>query len=127
MKYEIYCDDCLSKMKDMEDNSINLVLIDPPYNIGKDKWDKWKSVDDYVEFMGKVFKEIERVLKPNGSFYFFHNDFLQIVKLQTYIENNTNFVFKNFYQFFISFFCWHIPLTTTPSKTMVDTLTNFFN
>ena len=96
MKYEIYCDDCLSKMKDMEDNSINLVLIDPPYNIGKDKWDKWKSVDDYVEFMGKVFKEIERVLKPNGSFYFFHNDFLQIVKLQTYIENNTNFVFKNF-------------------------------
>lgn len=95
MKYEIYCDDCLSKMKDMEDNSIDLVLIDPPYNIGKDKWDKWKSVEDYVVFMGKVFKEIERVLKPNGSFYFFHNDFLQLVKLQTYIENNTSFIFKN--------------------------------
>ena len=95
MKYEIYCDDCLNKMKDIEDNSIDLVLIDPPYNIGKDKWDKWKSVDDYVEFMGKVFKEIERILKPNGSFYFFHNDFLQIVKLQTYIENNTNFIFRN--------------------------------
>ena len=91
MKYEIYCDDCLSKMKDMEDNSIDLVLIDPPYNIGKDKWDKWKSVDDYVEFMGKVFKEIERVLKPNGSFYFFHNDFLQIVELQNWINKNTGF------------------------------------
>ena len=96
MKYEIYCDDCLNKMKDMEDNSIDLVLIDPPYNIGKDKWDKWESVNDYVEFMGKVFKEIERVLKPNGSFYFFHNDFLQIVELQNWININSNFVFKSF-------------------------------
>lgn len=94
MKYEIYCDDCLNKMKDMEDNSIDLVLIDPPYNIGKDKWDKWKSVGDYVEFMGKVFKEIERVLKPNGSFYFFHNDFLQIVELQNWINKNTEFQFR---------------------------------
>ena len=94
MKYEIYCGDCLSKMKDIEDNSIDLVLIDPPYNIGKDKWDKWKSVGDYVEFMGKVFKEIERVLKPNGSFYFFHNDFLQIVELQNWINKNTGFQFK---------------------------------
>ena len=95
MKYEIYCDDCLDKMKEFNDNSIDLVLIDPPYNIGKDKWDKWKSVEDYIVFMGKVFKEIERVLKPNGSFYFFLNDFLQLVKLQTYIENNTNFIFRN--------------------------------
>ena len=94
MKYEIYCDDCLNKMKDIEDNSIDLVLIDPPYNIGKAKWDKWKSVDDYVEFMGKVFKEIERTLKPNGSFYFFHNDFLQMVELQSWINKNSEFVFK---------------------------------
>ena len=71
------------------------MLIDPPYNIGKDKkWDKWKTVNEYVEFIGKVFKECQRVLKDNGSFYFFHNDFLQIVELQNYINNNTDFVFK---------------------------------
>ena len=71
------------------------MLIDPPYNIGKDKkWDKWKTVNEYVEFMGKVFKECQRVLKDNGSFYFFHNDFLQIVELQNYINKNTNFIFK---------------------------------
>ena len=71
------------------------MLIDPPYNIGKDKkWDKWKTVYEYVEFMGKVFKECQRVLKDNGSFYFFHNDFLQIVELQNYINKNTNFIFK---------------------------------
>ena len=93
--YKIYNGDCLSVFKDIEDKSVNLVLIDPPYNIGKDKkWDKWKTVSEYVEFMGKVFKECQRVLKDNGSFYFFHNDFLQIVELQNYINNNTDFVFK---------------------------------
>ena len=92
---ELYCGDCLDVMKAIPDNSINLVLIDPPYNIGKDKWDKWKTVDDYVKFMGKVFKEIERILKPNGSFYFFHNDFLQIVELQNWLNKNTQFIFKS--------------------------------
>lgn len=95
--YKIYNGDCLSIFKDIEDKSVNLVLIDPPYNIGKDKkWDKWKTVNEYVEFMGKVFKECQRVLKDNGSFYFFHNDFLQIVELQNYINKNTNFRFNSF-------------------------------
>lgn len=83
-------------MKNIPDKSINLVLIDPPYNIKKAKWDKWKSVDDYVGFMGMVFLECQRVLKDNGSFYFFHNDFLQIVELQNWINKNSNFVFKQF-------------------------------
>ena len=94
MDYKIYQGDCLEVMKNMPNKSINLVIIDPPYNIGKDKWDKWKTVEEYVEFMGKVFLEIQRVLKDNGSFYFFHNDFLQIVELQNYINKNTNFIFK---------------------------------
>ena len=92
--YKLILGDCLEKMKDIEDKSVNLVLIDPPYNIGKDTWDKWKTVDKYVEFMGEAFLEIQRVLKDNGSFYFFHNDFLQIVELQNWINKNTKFEFK---------------------------------
>ena len=94
---QLFKGDCLEIMKNIESNSINLVLIDPPYNIGKDKkWDKWKTVDAYVEFMGQVFLECQRVLKSNGSFYFFHNDFLQIVELQNYINKNTDFIFNSF-------------------------------
>ena len=93
--YKLILGDCLEKMKDIEDKSVNLVLIDPPYNIGKDTWDKWKTVDKYVKFMGEVFLEIQRVLKDNGSFYFFHYDFLQIVELQNFINKNTNFIFKS--------------------------------
>ena len=94
---QLFKGDCLEVMKEIESNSVNLVLIDPPYNIGKDKkWDKWKTVDAYVEFMGQVFLECQRVLKNNGSFYFFHNDFLQIVELQNYINKNTDFIFNSF-------------------------------
>ena len=92
---ELYCGDCLEVMKDIPDKSIDLVLIDPPYNIGKDKWDKWESVEDYVEFMGKVFLECQRVIKNNGSFYFFHNDFTQMAELQHWIKENTEFIFKS--------------------------------
>lgn len=88
--------DCLEKMKEIPDKSINLVLIDPPCNIKKADWDKWKTVNAYVEFMGQVFLECQRVLKDNGSFYFFHNDFLQIVELQNYINKNTDFIFNSF-------------------------------
>lgn len=93
--YVIINNDCLNAFKNIEDKSVDLILIDPPYNIGKDKkWDKWKTVNAYIDFMGQVFKECERVLKDNGSFYFFHNDFLQIVELQNWINKNTDFVFK---------------------------------
>ena len=92
--YQLYLGDCLIKLKDIPDKSIDLVLIDPPYNIKKAKWDTWKTVEEYVNFMGQVFLECQRVLKDNGSFYFFHNDFLQIVELQNWINKNTDFIFK---------------------------------
>jgi site-specific DNA-methyltransferase (adenine-specific) len=83
--------DCLELMKDIPDKSINLIVIDPPYNISKAEWDK---IPNYIEWMGNIFKELERVLKDNGSFYFFHNDFLQIVELQNWLNKNSKFIFK---------------------------------
>ena len=57
--------DCLKEMKILDDDSVDLVLIDPPYNIGIAEWDK---IDDYYIWMEKVFSEIKRVLKKTGSF-----------------------------------------------------------
>ena len=86
--------DCMDILKQLPDKCIDLVLTDPPYNIAIAKWDKWKRQEDYINWLGGVFKECQRVLKDNGSFYFFHNDFLQIVELQNYINKNTDFIFK---------------------------------
>ena len=90
---KIYNMDCLEGMEEMPDKSIDLIVTDPPYNIGKAKWDK---IDNYIEWMGTVFKECERVLKDNGSFYFFHNDMPQIAQLMEWLRLNTLFIYNSF-------------------------------
>ena len=88
--------DCLDIMPTLADKSIDLIVADPPYNIGKVlAWDKWKRQADYIKLMGSVFMECQRVLKDNGSFYFFHNDMEQVAELMMWIKQNTRLVFKN--------------------------------
>ena len=90
---QLYNGDCLEVMKNIADNSVDCIVTDPPYNIGKAKWDK---IDNYIEWMGTVFLECQRVLKENGSFYFFHNDMAQIAQLMVWLQQNTKFIFNSF-------------------------------
>ena len=49
--------DCLTEMDKLigGGQKVDLMLIDPPYNINKDKlWDNRKK-DEYIEFMGEIF------------------------------------------------------------------------
>lgn len=85
--------DCLELMKDIPDKSVDLILTDPPYNIGKAKWDK---MPNYIEWCGKWFIECQRVLKDNGSFYWWQNDMVQIAQLMEWLRNNSGFVFNSF-------------------------------
>jgi len=46
-KFELFNEDCLKKLKDLSDESIDLVLSDPPYGLefmGKD-WDKFSKIE----------------------------------------------------------------------------------
>jgi site-specific DNA-methyltransferase (adenine-specific) len=58
--YEIYNEDCLIKMKDIADNSIQLILTDPPYASTSAKWDKLPDITT-------LFCEWKRILKSNGT------------------------------------------------------------
>jgi site-specific DNA-methyltransferase (adenine-specific) len=89
----IYLMDCMEGMKQIPDKSVDLIVTDPPYNIGKAKWDK---INNYIEWCGAWLIECQRVLKDNGSLYFWHNDMIQIVRLMEWVCNNTRFVFKQF-------------------------------
>ena len=94
---ELMHGDCLELMKSIPDKSVDLVLTDPPYNIKKNKeWDSWKTKEHYVAFMGDVFLEAQRVLKDNGTLYFFHNDIVQISMLMEWIRKNTDFKYNSF-------------------------------
>jgi site-specific DNA-methyltransferase (adenine-specific) len=54
------------------DNSIDLIFVDPPYNIGKNfngHKDKWATDEDYLNWCYKWIELCVRKLKPNGSMY----------------------------------------------------------
>lgn len=90
---KVWNEDGLEFIKKMPDKSVNLICIDPPYNIGKDDWD---IIPDYYDWLSKFFVEFERILKDNGSFFMFHNDFRILAELDRQIQNKTKFVYKNF-------------------------------
>ncbi len=72
MNPDIRCRDNLDELRSIPDGSVDLVYIDPPYNTGiafADFNDKWKSIDDYIDFMKPRLVEIQRILKPDGTAY----------------------------------------------------------
>ncbi len=83
---KIYCGDCLELMKQIEDKSVDLVITDPPYNIGK------KGVDSGEELLKRDISEIYRVLKDNSYFV----TFCSIAKLGEVINyvQNVGFIYK---------------------------------
>ena len=83
--------DSVDKLDEVENKSIQLICIDPPYNIGKDSWD---NIDNYNDFMMTIIKKLETKLKDNGSFMMFHNDMETISELMVSIKKHTKFVFK---------------------------------
>ncbi len=84
MKNKFYNEDCITgSKKHIPENSIDLIITDPPYGIDGDKLHKHYNrdekhvIDGYVEvpqvnyekFSEKWILEAERVLKPGGSLY----------------------------------------------------------
>lgn len=56
----------------IKDNSIDLIFIDPPYNIGKDfngRKDKWETDEAYLKWCYKWLDLCLNKLKPTGSLY----------------------------------------------------------
>ena len=84
---------CIEGMCSMPDNSVDLIIADPPYNLSKGgswKWDNsvkltgmggnWNKVmadwddmtlEEYWSFTYEWLKESQRILKPTGSMWIF--------------------------------------------------------
>ena len=70
---KIYNMDCIDYLKKMNKDTIDTIVLDPPYfNVVNEKWDKqWKSMDQYTSWIEKIIKELERVSKYSCSFWIF--------------------------------------------------------
>ncbi|MFL1780425.1 RAMA superfamily domain-contaning DNA methylase [Candidatus Hepatincolaceae symbiont of Richtersius coronifer] len=95
MLNKIILGDCLEVLKTIEDQSVDLVFADPPYNMQMSKkllrpnrtkvngvqeiaWDQFTSFQSYDDFSLSWLTETQRVLKPSGTFWVtgtYHNIF----------------------------------------------------
>lgn len=63
--------DCRELLRQIPDNSVNLVVTSPPYNIGK-PYGKYKdkiALNEWEKLITDVTKEVYRILTPDGSFF----------------------------------------------------------
>lgn len=53
------------QMDELPDSSVHLMITSPPYNVGKD-YDSDATLEEYLDFLKRVWKETFRVLVPGG-------------------------------------------------------------
>ena len=101
-KNKILNANCINELKKVPEKSFDLIFADPPYNLQigkklkrpdntevngvKDKWDQFKSFEEYDNFSKEWLTECKRVLKDNGTIWVigsYHN----IFRLGYHIQN----------------------------------------
>ena len=101
---KIYNEDCISGMKKIINESVDIIICDPPYNIGKDfgnNSDKQK-MDEYLLWCDNWIAECLRILKPHGTLYIY--GFSEILAfIRTRINCNVRWLI------------WHYTNKSTPS------------
>lgn len=65
------CKDCLVGMQELADNSIDICITSPPYNlnISYGSYNDNLPRDRYLVWLSSVFKELTRVIKDDGHFW----------------------------------------------------------
>lgn len=90
--------DCYAFLKSLPDESVQLICIDPPYNLELAEWD---SYEKYIDWASNWINESYRVLSKNGSMVIFggiqfrdvkSGDLIDIIQ---YIRHNTKFKLIN--------------------------------
>ncbi len=61
---KIFCKSS-ENMEELPDNSVHLMVTSPPYNVVKE-YDEDFTLEEYLEFLKRVWREVYRVLVPGG-------------------------------------------------------------
>jgi len=97
--------DCINVLSEIEDESVNLIFTDPPYNqnipyVKKDFKDN-KKPEDYLIWMKDRLREMVRVLKPTGSIYLMNYPEWN-ARLLPFLENDLDLKLRRW-------IVWHYP------------------
>lgn len=97
-EHNIVISDVLDCLKKIPDESVQLIIADPPYNIDIAEWDCY---EDYIEWASKWLSEAYRILKKKGNivifggFQFENANRADLLELVHYIRNHTDFKLVN--------------------------------
>jgi site-specific DNA-methyltransferase (adenine-specific) len=73
LRQEVIHGDSLLVLPTLEDNSAQIIIADPPYNIGKDFGNESdrQPMEKYLSWSEQWIKECLRILKPNGTMFIY--------------------------------------------------------
>ena len=101
---KIYNEDCILGMKKINSEMADIIICDPPYNIGKDfgnNSDK-QEMDKYLSWCDEWIQECLRILKPNGTLYIYgFSEILAFIRTRIYCN--------------VRWLIWHYTNKVTPS------------
>lgn len=98
---DLRCGDAINLMKTIPDESIDLIVADPPYNLGKNYGNNHDLLDfeEYLEFTKSWTAEAKRILADHGSIYVFMG-----VRFISYLYDILD---KHHGMYFNSWIVWH--------------------
>jgi site-specific DNA-methyltransferase (adenine-specific)/adenine-specific DNA-methyltransferase len=86
----LYQGDALELIKEIESDSIDLIICDGPYGVTENDWDKIPDIQTYNLNLIKLFS---RVLKPGGALYLFgKDDCVDFIDYRPYLTLNRKIV-----------------------------------
>lgn len=100
----IRCQDCIEGMKDLPSGCVDLVFADPPFNIGYeyDSYNDNRSPSEYLKWCKDWFEQIDRILKPDGTFWLAIGDDFA-AELKVLATRNLNFKLRNWIIWYYTF------------------------
>ncbi len=91
LQNRIYQIDCFQFLDGVQDKSVDLVVVDPPYNIKKADWDTFKSEKEFFDFTFAWIDKVIPKIKENGSIYIFNTPYNSAFILQYLVQKGLNF------------------------------------
>lgn len=85
--------DCFGFLKKIDDESVDLAIVDPPYFLKKAEWDTFKSHEDFLRFTFAWIDALLPKLKKTASLYIFNTPYNAAYILPHLV--NKKMVFQN--------------------------------
>lgn len=95
---DLYQGDCLEVLPKINDNTVDIIILDPPYystHIKELGDNNWKTNDEYIIWFKNVLFYVLPKLKNTGSMYIFHNDLSIMTDILYFLKHNCNLILRN--------------------------------